>query len=275
MPLAYSTVGCTELFGSRNESYSIPTVGQSTVTLQCAWNDAISLVGDILDNRRSDPLHAGMFANAATIKAAPTEYSQDGQVLIPAWANVQVTYGTLTLEERESVNAGEDPNAEVISETIEPTIEFMTLNYKNFQWTDTFGPVPAVDLLKPDEAPGRLMPGAKIARSWKRVQSLPTGICNLMGKVNQDPYTSLLLGLTFAAETLLYMPPVLTRTITRTEILAWNVNMSFGYKPQTWNKFWRETTQAYSSIYIKEGATSGPLAEYKNYPTADLSTLLF
>jgi hypothetical protein len=273
MPLAYSTVDCTELFGSRNESYSIPTVGQSTVTLQCAWNDAINLVGDILDNRRSDPLHVGMFANAATIKAAPTGYSQDGQVLIPALANVQVTYGTLTLEERESVNAGEDPNAEVISETIEPTIEFITLDYKNYAWVDGTGVVIPDDMLKQDEAPGRLMPGAKIARSWKRVQSLPVGICNLMGKVNEDPYTSLFLGLTFAAETLLYMPPVLTRTITRTEILAWNVSMSFGYKPQTWNKYWREKTQAYSSIYVKGSTTS--YTEYKNYPTADLSSVLF
>ena len=119
------------------------------------------------------------------------------------------------------------------------------------------------------QSPGRLIRGLTISRTLYQVTALPIALITSIGKVNDADYISALLVLTFAAETLLYTPPNMNRTITTAGDKGWTVNMKFMYKPDTWNKFWRSTTQAYEAIFIAGGI------EYKNYPLADFSSLLF
>ena len=269
----YSLVACTEKNGSRVENYGMPLSGSSSVTLYCAWANAINLVSDILDNRRTDPLHPGLFASKASVKAAGGETSgytvdevSSPQLIIPDVAEVTVTYGTLDAEEREANPAG-DPNAEWYTENIEPTLEFMTLNHNDFQWGSAIPGIP----LKPEEAPGRLIPGLKLIRHFRNVATLPTGIASLMGKVNNTLYTSMYLdGITFGVETLLYQPPVISRVVKRNGSGAWDYKTEFLYKEHGWNKYWHAIGQAYLSLYTREN----PPVEYKNYEPENLSTLL-
>lgn len=273
-----SVVACDEINGSRQEDYGVPLTGSSRVTLRCAWNDAIDLVSDLLDNRLTDPLHPGLFATTASVKAFGDEstsgYTGVGQGIIPNEAAVTVTYQNLSDEERAGNPSG-DPNADWYTENIEPTMEFMTVNHLVFQWGNATDPS-SQDLLKSEEAPGRIMMGCKLVRNWRKLASLPVGTFSLIGKVNSLAYTSTYLdGEVFAPETLLYQPPVSTRSVNRSGASTWDLKLMFHYKEQTWNKFWRATTQTYERIYLGRGWTaSGTPEQYNNHNLADLSTLL-
>ena len=230
-----------------------------TVQLQCAYGIRRDVMADIIGGRVYWPLLTGLtkppFAVSGSAKGFEQKTTSTGQTLDYEMATLTINYES----------KGKDPE-DLISESLEPTCEFITLSPAGFSWTDVNG-----DPLSEEEAPGKQFRGLNLNRTiYKWEPPLPAGLLTNAGKVNDTLYTSSLLGLSFPAETLLFIPPTMDRTITSDGEDAFNVSLKFAYKPDGWNKFWRTKTQSFEAIYSHELA-----AEYKNYPLGDFSAFLY
>lgn len=258
----FSDVEVCEVHGSIKEN-----VGRgfesASVDLMCDWADRHDVVAAIVGARLLWP-HAGdyirvPYATSAGIKPLDSKPTTDGQGLIYEKAIVSVNY---------SYSDGEDPET-LMSESLEPTAEFLTLDYRRFAWAKS-DDSEAEDGLTEGEAPGKLMRGLNIVRTLYKVTSVPSQVLSCYGHVNQAGYTSSLLGLTFPAETLLYCPPTMDRTFTTDGSEGFDIQLKFQYKGPGWNKYWRAKTKTWARLWDLETDTV-----YNSYPTADFSALLY
>jgi hypothetical protein len=250
----YSTVDCCEVHGTRSETQNDDGLA-ANVTLRVASALRWDLMADLLGNRNVWPHTPGTWTDwprALTCGAVPVpdKFTATGQSIDYDFYNVAVTYGA----------AEED----LIAESLEPTVEFQTLDYRRFRW-DAGDGVP----LKEGEAPGRQLRGLNLVRTIFKVETIPISILDLPGTCNDAEYVSAILGLTFPLETLLFHPPQMSRTITTAGVKAWDLNLKFQYKPETWNKFWNPYSELYEEIFLV-----GAVAPYKNYPLANFSDFL-
>jgi len=252
MSTIWSTVDCCEVHGTLSENWTGDSFTAS-VTLKCAWDDRFDLISDLLGN--SYPYLAGWgqppICNGAGSVPMPTDYEQANQGIDYTHALVTASYTTKEPEE-------------LYTESIEPIVEFITLDYKRFRWGSPNG-----DPLLEAEAPGRQMRSCNLVRTIKKAASVPASALTLPGHVNDTAYTSTLLGLTFAVETLLFTPAALTRTIDTAGDTAWDMTLKMGYMPQTWNKFFRAKSGTYEEIYDTQETGA-----YKSYPLGDFSDWL-
>lgn len=249
----YSTVQCAEELGSVSESDDLEGGIKATATVRVAWADRRALVQDVLLNHRPWPHQSvsGLRAFSCATQQVETEYVTDGQTCVVIDALVTINYSTQIKD--------------LISEELEPTVEFQTLDHRRFRWGAANGPC-----LIEAEAPGRQLRGLNLSRTIYEVNPpLPTTLLTEFGKVNNAVYASALLGLTFGVETLLYHPPQLSRVYKSDGSRAFTVSLKFGYKPNTWNKFWRAETQLYSRIFDVGGA------QYYNFPLGNFAAFLF
>lgn len=277
MTLMFSTVDCCLEHATYSESQSLEDASASC-TLKCAWGDRYELVEDLLDNRRPWPYRPGLTAKTAAIDPLPGAFTVDGQGMQYVEALVKVAYGPQVVSETEgsSESSGdrayddenpaehEAPITDLMSESFEPSAEFLTLDPKRFRWNAADG-----DALLEGEAPGMLQLGTILVRTLYQVDVVPTKAVDSTGKVNDGNYTSKLLGVSFAPETLLYLPPSAERTLRSDGSGTWTLTMRFSYKPNGWNKYWRAATQTWQKIYIAGGG------EYRSYPKGNFSGLLF
>lgn len=259
MALDYSSVACSEEFDTYSEDFSVDGEPISArVTLRCAYSDRYALVDDLLSNARTPPQMSG-FANPpqarrAGVKPFPGDeeavpITTDGQGIVYSEALVSVEYSTLIMD--------------LVSESIEPTAEFLTQDHRRFRWGAANG-----DPLLEAEAPGRLYQSMNIVRTLYYVASVPPEVLTLVGKVNNAQWVSGLLGLTFATETMLYQPPNVSRKIATNGSDGFTITSKFSYKTPGWNWYWRAKTQSWAQIYIVGGAV------YKQYIPADMAALL-
>lgn len=263
-----SSVSCSEELGSVREDFDIGSGNgpSMSVDLRCLWSDRFSLVQDIVGNQRAWPhgtwTTVAPRAYAASIKQDTSVFATTGQSNEVVHAIVSVRYGCKVLQ--------------LVSESLEPTVEFLTLDHNQFRWANAAADGPGDPVLEA-EAPGKLFRGLNLVRTYYQLNSVPTAILTLPGAVNAAQYVSALLGLTFPAETLLFQPPKLDRVIKTTGATGFNMTLKFQYKPQGWNTFWRAKTREWSKMWILADAGADPPvaeAEYDNYPPDDFSGLL-
>lgn len=253
MAIYSPSYACSEEHGTVKED--VQDSGTTcSVTLRTAWSLRHSLVYDIVGNRRPWP-HTSWpvqpLASQAAIVPDKTAYTTSGQSCTYIDALVTITYSTYILD--------------ICAESLEPTAEFLTLDWKRFRWGAKNG-----DPLLEKEAPGKLVKGLNLVRQlFNRTPPLSTSLLTLMGSSNQAAYTSALLGLTFAKETLIYQPPSLQRTIKTNGDMRFNLTLKFSYKPEGWNKYWRAKSQTWEEIFDVDTGL------YKCYPPADYSAFLF
>jgi len=263
MSIVYSSIPCCEEVDGCNEGADDKKTTAS-VKLRCAYSDRWALVADILNSRAIYPKAPPEFvkklrAKTASIAPFATDLVTDGQALGYGHAIVTINYETSDRDDQD----GEDSFAE----EIEPSAEFITLDFKRFRWKEATG-----DPLQENEAPGRLVKGLNLVRTWYDVQfPLPGALLTLIGKVNEKNYASSLLGLTFEKETLLFQPPSIKRKVKSNGTMKADLTMKMSYKPETWNKYWRAKSQAYEKIFVNDTTWK----EYKNYPTGDFTPVLF
>jgi len=255
-----------EVHGSQDFSLSVNDGASGSVSLMCDWSIRHEVMADILPkNVYGSPVVRSYwpygdyinqpYATRIGCKPFETAFTGEGQA---------INYRTALLTVQYERRPDSEPD-DLVSETIESTAEFITLDHKRFTWKDADGPA-----LDEKEAPGRLVRGLILSRTYYKIQApLPGGLLTLPGHVNQTAYTSTMLGLTFAAETLLFSPNSMDRTITTDGDSGFNVNLQFMYKPETWNKFWRQDEQEYQRIWDTENEE-----EYENYPTGDFAAFL-
>jgi hypothetical protein len=247
------TIAAREVHASVTENWGADEITAS-VELQLPWANRHALVFDLIGNAREWP-HGSFTAKPRAVSAVISPfsafYTTDGDEELMTYEDAFVT-----------VNYSSAQGEDLLAESLEPTAEFFPLDHKRFRWSAVDG-----DPLAENEAPGKLIRGLNIVRTFFKVAALSTDLLDLVGTVNDGALVTPLLGLTFAAETLLYTPPNLSRTIkTDGTGFAWNVTMKHNYKPQTWNKFWRSKTEAWEEIVDYETG-----AVYKNYPPEDHS----
>lgn len=257
----YSVVACAEEHATISEDMGRLSGVAAKVTLRCAWDDRFLLMADLIGNNRVWP--NGGFVIPPMVQscgAVPDHgaYITVGQACVYEHALVTVNYSHNIVD--------------VFSESLEPTAEFITVDHKQFRWGAADG-----EVLLEGEAPGFLLRSCNLVRTLYNLPSLPADILSLVGMSNDDDYTSTLLGLTFPEETLLFQPPMPSRTFTTTGTTGWTLQMKFSSKPQGWNKFWRGSILGvnpgevgnWDEIYHINGGL------YKPHPPADFSAYLF
>ncbi len=251
-----SAIDCDEEAGTVSENYDDPRgVMKASVQLRCAWEDRHALVADICGNRLPWPKGAaGAVPTAATAAIVPvltpgSPNAADGQEVIYGEALVTINYTTEFVD--------------VVSEAIEPTTEFLTLDYRYFRWGSGSG-LP----LREEEAPGKLVRGINFVRNEIDKTSLPANLLSFIGHCNVAPVTGSILGLTFPAQTLLYAPPSINYKKDSSGAVKFDITKKFTFNEQTWNKFFRPQVGVYQQIYAAGSATP-----YNNYPVSDISGL--
>lgn len=244
-----------EEHGTENVQYSDEGVSAS-VQLRVAYADVDDIVSDLLSNRREWPKDVpGLvpLARNCGIIPVPGQYTTDAgeESCVYEEALITVQYATTEL-------------AQPTVDSIEPTAEFITLDYRCFRWGAPDG-VP----LQPEEAPGLLLRGFNFVRTFTdRVDQPHTDYIEKVGAVNDDTVSSTTLGFDFPAETLLYQPPNLSWSPRIDGTTRFNLTIKGTYKPQGWNKYWHALTQQWLELYLV-----GDASPYKSYPPEDLSNV--
>ena len=253
----WSAIDCAEEAGTQSESYDdFRGIMNASVQLRCAYESRHLLVADVCGQRRPWPKGAaGQVPVAQTAGIVPVvspgSPASSDQGLNYSEALVTVNYTTAVVD--------------VVSESIEPFAEFITLDYRWFRWGSGSGTI-----LREEEAPGRLTRGVNFVRNELEVQPpLGMDLINLSGYINNTPITSSLTGFIFPKETLLYAPPIINSTLDSTGLRKFQITKKFTYQPQGWNTYFRSYTGTYQAIY-RVGETS----PYKSYPLGNLSTLV-
>lgn len=250
MPIAFE-----ELDGSPIESVSDNGV-EVLRKFKCAWGDRLTLARELIGSVTSDG--EGGYITTAPATYGPLSAATVDRVTIEPFGSVQAMPGdaqqssyahaVLTVRYGNTRFRYVGDAGTLASEELEPVAEFVTLPSQQLKWGASGPP------LRPDEAPGRLLRGLDWVYTRHRVPELNAAIFDLVGKVNEATVTSNTLGFTFAAETLLYNPPTLRRTITSNGADAWQVTYRFTYRPTGWNRFWRPDTDTYVQLYNNAGA---------------------
>jgi hypothetical protein len=150
------------------------------------------------------------------------------------------------------------------SETIEPTAEFLTLPTTGLYW-DESNTLP----LGEQEAPGFLMRGFDYVYRIEYQEEIPAEALSLGGCVNNAAVISPVLGMTFAAGTLLFQPPTFERAFNSgNNIPTWTITYRMTYKAVGWNNFPHvvDGELSFDPIYDDTGAVD-------IYPTGDFSVI--
>ena len=254
MPDYVSGANAAEEHDTIREGFDTDGGPQFSVVLRCAWADRYTVIGELLAGAVWPHNSLGAVCRRASSQPVPGQYASDGQSIVYAYALITAFYDTKISK------VGSD----IISEVLEPTVEFITEPYFAFTWGEGGPP-----LLEP-ESPGKLVRGISLVRTLHSVTPpLNAALLTLPGCVNNAPYASTLLGLTFTDETLLFVPPTINRTMKSDGTQTCSLQLKFDYKKDGWNKHWRAETGDFEEIYhIINGL-------HKNHPPADFSPFLF
>jgi hypothetical protein len=258
----YSTVACNEMENTLQVDFDAIT-GEITasVDLMVAWGARWTLIADLLNNNNVLPDYGSgaPVALRATVKPFG-DWTANGQAIAYSDAIVTVQYGPPKWDEIGSFD--------IVAESIEPSAEFRILPYQNFRWTDQVTGDPLIE----EEAPGKLEIKLNLVR---QIYKVPTPLNALTltatGKCHDAIYTSPLLGLTFPAESLLYLEPSFERTLRNDGTDGVNYTQKWSIKPEGWNKYWRAKTKQYEEIFETSEAAG---TAYKSYEPIDLTALL-
>jgi hypothetical protein len=242
-------VACWEVHGEVQERRSLED-WTASVQLMCAWNDRHLLAADIVGFARDWPHGTGIIkpqATSAAIEPFESAGSRDDQAMAYEHALVTVNY---TIDDRSP--------ADLASESIEPSVEYITVDHRRFRWGSATGP-PILE----QEAPGKPIYSIALVRTIYNLPSIPASILTLPGTCNQSSYSSDILGLTFPAESLAFMSPSMQRTITIDGDKGWTLTLKWAFREGGWNQFWRPQLNSgaggWQALHV--AGQSGP---YKN-----------
>lgn len=171
------------------------------------------------------------------------------------YAEVTAQYSTKGQSEGQGGAGGDSPIA-IVTESLEPAAEFVTLSGELLHWEAQDGPE-----VEDGEA-------TVLARSieWvytiHQLTTMPAAFINLVGFVNNSQVFSHSLNFTFDPEVLLYQGASPRRIITTEGVEAWEATLRFTARRFGWNKWWRSGYNEPQSIYTSTG-------EYKPFPQAN------
>lgn len=252
----------------------------ATMKVMCAWADRDDLMAAFVADRAVYPHIPGGIAKAVRASAMPFGGSSDAGSGLLSYPKAIVT-----IDFADAVGiSGSDPT-DLYSETIEPWVENIPLAVRDLSGRPTYAwrlaGGTAFYPLDDKEAPVRTTRGAAYTLTRYRQASIPSAAFTLTGKVNASAVTSLTLGYTFEAQTLLFSPPTLQRTTTTSGSEGWDITYKFLYRPNFdtttgaalgWNYFWRARGENFAQISkLKEDGTEDFISN--PYPTGNFALL--
>ncbi len=254
----------------------------ATLTYKCLWADRLALAKElkglttvaadsvtvVLPHRFPEDEYKNSMVNNVGI--APFGKSIAGVNPFCRFQHSLLTasYSIPDGETSPAKQSGGDPSLVLTTESLEPTVEFITLPNKKLFFDNgqlirvgkDLSPVQQVHMM-----------------DWVVVQykqpSLPSAVFGLIGKSNQDKMTAKTITVggklqEFEPETLLFNGPFLERETTTEGIQAWRVTYRLSHRPVGgWNKFPKDGSTL-SDIFDELGA------QVKPYPPADFSPVI-
>jgi len=231
------TIEHTEIGRSPISEFSLAGYGEHRVLL-CDWDDRYTLAQQLMGYVTDDggtyykPQKHPEFDQALVVrvtiepKGTPAD-TGDTQRL--GWTHAQ-----LTVEYGNRDDGSISNSTALVTESLEPAAEVITMPDTQLYWDNG-----QAEPLKPDgvEAPTFVLRMCEWIYTRHQVLDLPSQLFSAVGTVNQFALTSNSLGATFPVWTLLYSMPRLTRTLTVRGWTAWEIEMRFTYRPNSWFKF--------------------------------------
>jgi hypothetical protein len=277
------TIAFEELDGSPEET--ITDEGFAAVrTLKCAWADrrilAVELKGSAL-KIGSNTVYIGAESypgvpsmTVADVQIRPfhnkqtTTFDEANPTKLATYEHALLTvrYSTKSFDPSSGI-PGEGGDDIFATERLEPTAELLNLDTTNLFWDAS-----QTEPLGLQTPMSKLVPGLDYIYERRRVPQVPPATFTLVGKVNSGALISNTLGITFAAETLLYNPPTLDReTILlsdgSTSVTAWNIVYRFTYDPEGWNTAYRNGFTAKQTVYDDSGSV------FKKFSSGDFTQI--
>lgn len=269
---AVITVAFEEIDNSPQESITAEGLVASRL-LRCDWGDRFQLARELLGYSKDTgftvtsyrphryPAASHLFAQNISISGAG---ASGGSAAGDAAGNYNMTWAKadLSVEYLPRTVDDADPRT-MVSESVEPNAEFLTLPSKLLYWDAA-----AKEPLGADEAPGLVVRMMNWVVTHHNVRSLHADFWELIGHVNDAAVESKTFGFTLAAETLLYQAPSLSREITTDGAQAWRVTVRFSYRPDGWNLFFKAGSTTPVAVYDKNGTQQYP------YTRSDFTNLV-
>lgn len=300
------TVTFYELANSPRETFDEDGF-KAVMSFECAWTDRIELAKQLAGGatlfpdgrtRRIDPFEypygtSGQVppGTSAPLGTAPvcvgvevepladsrqsqntdTRFSSYSKAIVAATFRVP-TWKRLAVP---TTSGGQAGDYEWVTETLEPSAEFITMPNQKLWWNAA-----KTEPVAESEAPGFLVKMMEWTRTRHRVIRPHASVFDLQGCVNDSVLSSEKFNRQFAAETLLYVPPRLEPVVMPDGTKAHDLVMRFLYRAEGWNKFWHagKTEEGPGTgdiwrpvpVYADRTTPGRPLALYKPQPFDDL-----
>jgi hypothetical protein len=255
------TVPFTECDDSPQEQWTDKGF-QATVKLKCAWNDRDTLASELLQqggtyyfrNNWTSARARSIAITAFGVGDPPTITGPEG----PKWMNPDSAILTVQYVDDENTAQG----TEVLVESLEPTCELLHVPGQFLHWQVGGNMV--------DPEVGVALRQYKMVYSVARkgIPYIPSAVLALLGCCNSVPVQASRLGVTFAAETLLYNSPQCSRRFTTSGTEGWDMAFKWPYQPQGWNQFWNPQKMAWDKMLLANGSW------YKPFPPGDLRLVM-
>lgn len=280
------------LQGYPQEGLSVGGDWEGVIQWECAWDDRY-YIRDLLINGGGEQFPYGSQSGTEGYVQHVSVRPMSGEA-VGVSAGLAV-YTKAIIEAKYGFRAAGVPQPDpgnpnkLISESIDPTVEFLTVDHRSYQWAspyrvpktiDANGNVTAWDksrALSADQAPGYQMYGLIYTYTRHNMAQVPTALLSLYGTSNLNPVVSVTFGLTFPPETLVLLPTPIN--VTWIAVGGWllkkvELSLKLHYRNiPSWNKFWRpdlynETVDSMWDTIERYDGT--PL---KQYPPKDWSSL--
>lgn len=270
-----TAVSFHESVNARAEDITDDGVTVSTEFI-CAWADRITLARDLrgwIEDVGADrivhlPYTLSGWANQPARRVRASGFGdpvQNGDYLR------EVTYSkarlAVSFEATGNESGGGDDNP-FVTESIEGAAEFLRLSPEKLYW-DNAQTEPVEDV----EAPGKLMRMLDWTLQITEIASLPSGLFNLVGFVNDATASSARFGHQFEAETLLFQPPRIVRKVNENGDGAWSLDLKFTWRASGWNK-WHRSGQTASGVWDPVPMYDASGNELKVYEPVDFSPVM-
>jgi len=243
-----------EMVDSPIEDYTTDSFS-ATRRLMVDWGSRYALVTDL--QWLAYPYLPGVLAYPSSMSVVPAKAKQ-----LPCVGTDFVTYEKAIVTVHYLASAKDPSTLDLVTESLEPNAELRTLDFEDFRWGAING-----DVLKEDEAPSQLLRGHDYVLTFHNALAVPLSVITLEGYVNAANFSTYTLGLTYPPETLLFAGGSPSRKITSDGADTFKLTERFQYKASGWNKFFRQSTKAFESIFHKTGGI------HRNNPLGDFNTL--
>jgi len=271
-------VTISEMQDSPQESFGLEG-NRATCRYICDWEDRYTAFAQLIYSAYPHHWSTNLFCKSVDIAPYSETVIKEVTPGDPSIGYHQKAVLTCQFEPLQGATRDpEDPDnpmgMTLFEEEVSGASEMLTLDQQEFWWHrwtsesnvwhskqfldfEKDGPRRNTELVTGIEAPSIQIHSFDWNLTYYEVTALPA-TATLIGCVNDDEVTSPTLGYTFDAETLLLIPPSIRRTVTTGGSLSWTLNISFGYRPTGWNKFyWAHWDKDPWYSFWKEGAVHG------------------